>query len=241
MDPINSGPVAVLFALPQEKGPFLRRHPSLAAGCLVACSGAGAAAARHAAEQLLQKKPRLLIVCGFAGAMGSLEPGQLIAAHTVVSASSRCRYTAPAQRVRQIECAASRLPQITLQTGTLATAERVLMNYQEKTALNDLPGMVRADAVDMETAAAAEAAQAQNTDWAALRAITDGLHDAMPLDFNSLADSNGQTPLAKVALAALRTPSAMPGLLTLGRRSALAARNLADCLSVFLEEEMRPV
>ena len=56
----------------------------------------------------------------------------------------------------------------------------------------------------------------------------------MPLDFNAFADSDGNVDKKRVILTTLTHPWKIPGLIRLGARSSLAAKNLAAFLEAYL-------
>ena len=57
----------------------------------------------------------------------------------------------------------------------------------------------------------------------------------MPLDFNALADANGNVDKKRVIAATLTHPWKIPALIRLGARSSLAAKNLAAFLDAYLQ------
>jgi hypothetical protein len=71
---------------------------------------------------------------------------------------------------------------------------------------------------------------------AALRAITDGFDEPLPLDFNRCIDSNGQFHHARLILLLARRPLAVGGLVRLGRHSARAGQALASFLALCLPD-----
>jgi hypothetical protein len=83
----------------------------------------------------------------------------------------------------------------------------------------------------MESAGVAEVAARRGLPFAAIRAISDGFDEDLPLDFTRCANRDGQIRSAAVVLELLRHPSALPGLLRLGRNSRVAAERLAAFLA----------
>lgn len=123
---------------------------------------------------------------------------------------------------------------VPVRRGTLLTIDRILTHSDAKRAL---ALRTQAIAVDMETAGAVQAAEAVGVPWLAVRAITDGVADDMPFDFNALADADGNVDPRRVIRAALCRPWKIPALLRLGTNSWRAARNLA----VFVEALLRQI
>lgn len=116
--------------------------------------------------------------------------------------------------------------------GRLITVDSILYSPEEKRSARQATG---ADAADMETAAAARAAEASRVPWLAVRAITDGPEDSLPLDFSACCDPLGNVQLAGLLPPLLRKPWALPTLVRLGIRSGRAARALGAFLAAFLE------
>lgn len=189
--------------------------------------------ASEAADKALHEhKPCFLIICGFAGALtASAAPGALVIARTVIDvASPNIEYRPDSALLAAAE--SLRLNSIPIFTGGQATGNRVLIHASEKHALAARTG---ATAVDMETAGAVRAAEAVGIPWLAVRAITDSAQEDMPLDFNTLVDTDGSMDITRIMLAAITHPWKLPGLIQLGKNSSLAASNLATFLAAFLK------
>lgn len=231
---------AILFALPEESAPFLHRIRPEAHSLAVGVSGMGTRKAAQEARRLLEASGAArLIICGFAGGLRGEAPGTLVVARRVAD------YTAPDLPPRELS-ADARLCQtaeqvqkttgwrtggIAVQTGLLVTVPQVLASAAEKRQLAE---ETNALAVDMETVGAARVAQEWGIPWLAIRAITDGVNDTLPFDFDALTDAHGNPDRNKIILATLLQPWKIPALLRLGQRSTLAAGNLAHFLEAFL-------
>lgn len=212
-----------------------------------------------AAEQMDLSELRCLIICGFGGGLRSdILPGSLVVADSVLDTTvdilTPCVWAARIQMSdssvigreeysrrlgavppRQGDGFSSyREPRYryTVHRGPLATGDRVLIRKTEKAALAERTG---ACAVDMETAGAVRVAEQHGVPWLAIRAITDGADDEMPLDFNALSTPDGDPDRGRVLRATLTHPWKIPALIRLGTRSSLAARNLA----LYLEDLTR--
>ena len=86
--------------------------------------------------------------------------------------------------------------------------------------------ITHAHAIDLESAAIAEAAQAHNIPFAILRAICDPAHrNLAPAALHAL-NSGGEINLLRVLGALLRAPGQLPALISLARDAALARRAL---------------
>ena len=225
--------VCVLFALPEEAAPFLRRLafvPALRQRCTVAVSGIGAAKAARATTQLLAEgHVQRLIICGFGGGLTEeIVPGSLIVAERVLDATQANAMAAavytPSRRMRERAAGPG---------GDLVTVGKVLTTPDEKRALY---ARTQAQMVDMETAGAAGAAEQAGLPWLAIRVATDSVEAALPLDFNALADAEGNIDRSRVIKATLAQPWKIPALIRLGKNSALAAKNLAHFLETYLQQ-----
>lgn len=229
--------IGVLFALPEESAPFKHEVDRLAARrkrtepaalsnrCRIACSGAGAVKARRHAESLLAAGDlRCLVICGYAGGLtDSLASGDLFVADRVLDASGSCCRPHP-----DLVAAAMSVPHRDVCRGALFTECRVVEGPGEKRSLAARTG---ACAVDMETAGAADAANAHGIPWLAVRAISDGVNDWLPFDFNTLVGTDGEVDRGRVVRATLAHPWKIPAVVRLGVRSSRAARILARFLA----------
>jgi hypothetical protein len=109
---------------------------------------------------------------------------------------------------------------------------RVLAHAEEKAACKSQTNAV---AVDMETWGAAQAAERAGARWVAIRAVTDGANDTLPLDFNAFADAQANPDRGRIMRHILLRPWKIPALIRLGARSSHAARRLASFLEAFLK------
>lgn len=245
--------IALLFALSREMAPAVRRlraRPAgeapagglraAAAACgpheiLLAASGMGARRAAHAAAALLDGwAPDLLVIAGIGAALSpELRAGEVLAAQAVVSGDERLLPScAPAPG--HIPC----------QQGLVLSLDRVLVTPAEKraalVALRSRDPEPLPTVAEMETASAARAARARGIPWAALRAVSDTAHEPLPLDFNHFRKADGNLCAGRLAVALLRRPAALPGLLRLGRNADAAAEALANALAAWLPVALPP-
>jgi len=231
---VSSRHIAVLFALSEEAAPFLRLPVPEGMKLSVEVSGMGTANSATAACKLLADNPDCLIICGFGGGLGYQQAGDLMVVHRVLDCTEDVAAPAVLCPDALLLKAANRIPWRLL-CGTLATTSRVLITRQEKEALY---AQTEANAVDMETAGAAQVAQKAGVPWIAARALTDGAFDDLPFDFNQFV-VNGQTDRNAIIRATLRNPLKIPALIRLGMRSSHAAQLLAVFLSAYLPAVIR--
>jgi adenosylhomocysteine nucleosidase len=245
--------IIMLAALPQEVRPFLRRlHARRRRGLpwpawefalgrvrgLLALSGMGAGPAGEAAAQLLaQFRPHLLISLGFGGALNpELQPGDL------VLGAAFGRYEPRTQALEYLTPAPA--PPLALPglldrlaaagwrafLGTFITTPWIIHKGGQGAALLHLPVPV----LDLESAAAAEAAWDAALPFLGLRAITDGFDEELP-DFLVPAEgAPGPVGLLEALGWLAADPRRLKDLLHLRRRSRLAAARLAAGLMVLL-------
>lgn len=232
LDTASSTDVSILFALPEEAAPFLKHNTDLPSFSI---SGMGPANSAHAAKQLLESAPgKSLLICGFAGSLSpALVPGSFIVAQRVCStAPGAISYANNDSKLMSRAVSAFRAARQEWEAMPLVSADHVVITAAEK---QQLASQTMAGAVDMETAAAVAVADKQGVPWLAVRVITDGVDDTLPLDFNTFVGPDGNLSQGRVALAALTHPWKIPALIRLGSRSSLAANNLAAFLKAFLE------
>lgn len=223
--------ICVLFALPEEAAPFLRRLavvPALRDRCEVRVSGVGTVKAARETAKLTAEGPIAgLIVCGFGGGLTEqITPGSLIVAERVLHVTGDS-----AEAPRAYRPDSGMLERAQGPCGDLVTMGRVLTTPHEKRALYT---RTKAQMVDMETAGAVAAAEQAGIPWMAVRVATDSVDEPLPFDFNALADAEGNVDRGRVVVAALTHPWKIPALIRLGSRSALAAKNLTRFLETYL-------
>lgn len=261
------GGTCILFALPEERKPFLaglrlagatllpETRKSLetsetlpgfrprilefeGAKVITGVSGVGMLKAAKMAKTLIESGGiNAFILCGFAGALSpELQPGDLLLADSVASASTPYNRYFPdevlydaAESLVTDESGSSL--KMRTRSGDLVTSNSVLTSPGEKRALFELTGGF---AVDMETMGAVRVAQEHGIPWLAIRAITDAADAGLPLDFNAHMNSKGDISYAKVIKSVLMRPAKIPALIQLGKRSSLAAKNLASFLAALL-------
>ena len=176
---------------------------------VLVCGGIGAEAARRAAEAVIMLyHPTLVQSVGFAGALdAALQVGDIFSPAVVLDARDGSR----------IEIAGGE--------GTLVTFMTVAGTGQ-KQKLGQAYG---AQAVDMEAAAVAAAAQAHGIRFTATKVISDGLHFEMP-ETARFIDSHGAFRTAAFAAHVALRPWLWHRVALLASNSNQAARILSEHL-----------
>ena len=243
---------AFLAALSQEVQPFLRRvRATRLPGAVSAweftrgpqqgvavVSGMGEDAAAHSAAWVFERyQPQGLISLGFGGAVTpELPPG------AVVLGEAYWRYDPDTQTLKELPAPPwpnwgkawverLRAEGLPVFRGSMVTTRGIIHKAGHAAVLHHLPHPV----LDLETSAAALAAQVRKLPFLALRAVTDTAGEEIP-DFLKEAARQGKTPSGAAALAWLATdPRRVADLLQLWGRSRLAAKHLTQALEEVLE------
>lgn len=177
--------------------------------CVLVCGGIGAEAARRAAERIIALySPDQIFSVGFAGALDpNLKVAEVIRPQVVVNASDGSR--------------------VHLEGG-----EGVLVSFGEVASPAQkakLRESFQAQAVDMEAAAVARAAEARGVRFVALKVISDEYDFTFP-SVECFVDSEGRFLEMKFALFALLRPWLWPQVVRVARDSGRASRTLCGAL-----------
>jgi adenosylhomocysteine nucleosidase len=224
---------AVLFALHREAAPFLKsRSLPVAAGpphcatfrsrnkksdLTVLVTGIGFDRARQAIKwAIAELQPELVVAAGYAGALDpSLKVGDIFVASEIIeSADQKWHAVIPAELGDSI-------------CGRLFTARAFIATAAEKRRLFR---SARAMAVDMESAAIAEACQGERIPCAVVRAISDSAETDLSPRLADLLSAGRVSPFRALAAIA-RSPSLAVQFWRLARATRRAAGSLADALN----------
>jgi adenosylhomocysteine nucleosidase len=223
------GRIAIVAAMEREVAPLIRdwkvrdiehsgrRYRLFENGdAVLICGGIGAEAARRATETVIQEaSPARVMSVGFAGALDSMiRIADVVAPRVVVNAADGVRTEAESGE------------------GTLVSYGAVADRAQKQRLAKAYAAM----AVDMEAAAVARGAQAHGVDFAALKAISDGVDFAMP-PTEQFVSSGGQFRSARFALYVALRPWLWGRTIALARNSARASRALSAALVRYLNNE----
>ena len=217
----ESGPVLLLVALDRELRSVARalglvRRGDRARGqsggneVVGLALGVGGGARRAVVDE----QPRLVVSCGFSGALDpALAPGDLVLATAVRDETGDELAAPPLIRQR----AAETLGGLRYFEGELVCTTAVAATEVEKLALAR-PGAL---AVDMESYPVARAAAAAGIPWLAIRAIVDPLRSSLPA-FTRDPAGGYVGPAMKYALSGPRAAADLVRLATRARAAAAA-------------------
>jgi adenosylhomocysteine nucleosidase len=182
---------------------------------VLVCGGIGAAAARRAAEAVIAiYAPKVIYSVGFAGALDpGLKVGSIVRPRRVVNAGDGSSINL------------DRGEGVLVSFGSVASPE-------QKASLRDSFG---AQAVDMEAAAVARAAEVRGVEFAVVKVISDEFDFRFP-STERFVDSNGQFLEGRFAWFAALRPWLWPQVARLAGNSNRASRVLSDWLRKMIAE-----
>jgi adenosylhomocysteine nucleosidase len=185
-------------------------------GAVVVCGGMGREAATEATRAVIERyRPQMVISVGFAGAMvPELQVASILDPAKVIAASTGTAFGTGGAG-----------------SGVLVTAAAVA-GPEEKRRLAE---RFSAQAVDMEAAAVAKAAQAAGVRFRALKAISDELDHFVPPTEGFLSAS-GEFKTLRFAIHVALRPWLWASALKFGRNCTLAAEALAKTLAGLVRE-----
>jgi adenosylhomocysteine nucleosidase len=237
--------IAICSAFPQELRYIIRNfgatrspqkdpYPIFHATCpphelLIVQTGMGIHNAEAALNFTLKTfSPDTVLFVGFGGALySSARAGDLVWASTVMDLSGG---TLTAMEIPDPSGLAEKLSgKIRLDKGTVVTLPR-RMEKKEIAAM--LPADLPFAVCDMETYPAAKFSGEKGIPFFALRAVTDTLEEEIPTELFTVTDASGKYELSRALGIILSQPHLIPAAITLGRNSAIAARQLYACVKL---------
>jgi adenosylhomocysteine nucleosidase len=241
-------PVAIVAALAEELAPLLARlsrAKKISAGgrrftrgilgghpVVVAVTGEGRTRAGHGARSLLSHvSVRGLLGIGVAGALSrDLSEGDILVARGVFDRSRGFPAPDPSWADRALTAWPG------TREGSLVTVDEVLFDAARKGEV--LAGLDAPEpaAVDLESAAWAQAAADAGVPYAVVRTIFDGSEESLPAFLAKCLGKEGRVSRARVIAHAATHPRAAVSLLALRRRMGAASLRLADFAERFLGE-----
>jgi adenosylhomocysteine nucleosidase len=206
--------------LSQQRLDFEATH-ALPGGHWIGVSGAGPERAHRAARKLLDQNVDALISWGCAGALKEdLQPGHLVIPECILSANHEPLVPDRSWHQAFLDTIPTHL---THHTGTLLESRSVIKTADEKSRLQSATGAL---AIDMESAAIARLAKAENIPFLVIRSIADDALMNVPEAINQSLNPRGDVRMGALLLGLLRRPQDLPGLIQLGRSFALALTTL---------------
>jgi adenosylhomocysteine nucleosidase len=198
----------------------------------VILTGAGPKQAHLEAAKILGSDPDSINLCVSSGLAGALKPeyrvGQILAARSIrneaelTDPSSNPQASSAPLLAFAAECGATVVEQF-------YSAERVVGRAEEKRHLGE-----HSDAVEMESFEILLEAAAYGVPAIAIRAISDGVDDDLPLDMNRIFTDEGQVSIPRVLGQVALHPTSVPDLVRLGQNSKVAAESLAKFLNKYI-------
>lgn len=197
-------------------------------------TGIGSARARSITLQILESESwDVVISTGFAGALNSSPIGSLVVGHEVLLGQSSEWPDSDPQRIAchpewvNTSLNIKLMGPYPLQVGRFVTMDQVLTCAFQKHMLGKRTGAV---AVDMESGAIGQVAQQHGLPFLIVRAISDGVNEDLPVDFNVFLKPFGWVGGARYILT---TPQCWKGIFRLYRNSKQAALQLSRFFEKF--------
>lgn len=204
-------PITFVFFALEEEASFFQRVVADRPDVIVLLTGIGKKNAETVSrERILKCSPKLVLTCGFAGALNEeLNLGDVI-------------FTT------EDEILCNKLMAIGVKPAKFCCSERIATTVREKAGLRQKSG---ADAVEMESDAIQSICRERGIPCATVRVISDTAGEDLPLDFNQLSKPDMNLDYGKLAWAIAKSPGKIVGLLRLQKRCRFAAENLAEILA----------
>ena len=200
-------------------------------------TGIGPDKARSVTRQILGNGSwDVVISTGFAGALNSFPIGSLVIGHEVLlwPSADLLSDSEPQRIVCHPDWVNSSLNiplmgPYSLQSGRFVTMDRVLTHASQKHSLGKRTGAV---AVDMESGAIGLVAQQHGLPFLIVRAISDGVNEDLPVDFNGFLKPFGWVGGVRQVLS---TPRCWKGFLRLYQNSKQAGLQLSSFFKTFFD------
>ena len=191
----------------------------------VLVTGIGAEHASRSVREAFASEYHACVSTGLAGGLKNIHPtGRVLVARTVRSGVGDEFFATDSRMRRLAAICGARV------VDAFYCSERILITAREKAALALL-----ADVVEMESYAVLEEARKWRIPAVAVRAISDGAGEDLPLDFNQTLSRTGGISLPLLLGQLARQPKKLSSLIRLGRESRRAATKLAAFLDSYLE------
>ena len=201
--------VLICFAVKEEAAPFLKTAVSKRVHVLI--TGMGEKNAARAFGKFLENfQPKMVLSCGFAGA---LDPALRVGL-VIFSQDDDFPFY-------------SQVMSSGAQPANFLCAKRVATSAGEKAELRLQTGR---DAVEMESGVIRRICQERGISSATVRVISDAADEDLPLDFNRLMTAESELRFVKLLGTLLLKPWKIPALIALQKKTRSAAENLSRTL-----------
>jgi len=230
----GSPPTAVLgivVALQREaksltkKSIPLRTPVKIAEQVILVVSGMGSEQACAAAQQLVQQGATALLSWGTAAALDpDLRSGTLLIPDSIIDSDGHSYPTDIQWKARLVTELSNSLH---LANGSLITSFRIITTPQDK---HQLFKRHHCQALDMESAALAAAAQTANLPFMAIRAIVDTADMVLPNSVINALDKDGKPDMVKLISSLLFQPQDWRALIHLSRSFNSAEKSLSSTI-----------
>jgi adenosylhomocysteine nucleosidase len=196
------------------------------AGVRAVLTGVGPERAKSVAAGALQWGPNVCISSGVAGSLrAEYRVGEVFVAREVMELESGRTIGMDRELVEAAERRGVRLAE------RLLSSANMVVTAEGKSRLGRM-----AEAVEMESFAVLTEAAERKIPVVAIRAISDGVDQDLPMDFSGVLDDQGKVKASKVARSLARAPHKLPALLRLGRDTKFAATKLAEFLDGYIAD-----
>jgi adenosylhomocysteine nucleosidase len=207
-------PILVSFAVKEEAEPFQEFAKSNGQIGVVLTGIGRKNAEKSLTGYLSANTPKLVLSCGFAGALNpDLKVGDVLFDEDPEAGFAEILRESGASPAK------------------LHCASRVAVTAAEKAQLRR---ETAADAVEMESGIIRRICHERKIPSATIRVISDAAHEDLPLDFNALMTPDQAISFPRLAAALLKSPGKVPQLLELQRNTRFAAQKLAEVLGQLL-------
>lgn len=172
----------------------------------------------------------ICISSGLAGALQEgLAPGDIIAPQSLIAEAAQADVASDQLEVDP-ELRRQALDAGAISGDCLFTTDRVFIKASQKQTCSS-----RAQSVDMESFDIVKEATAWGARAVVVRAISDTVHEDLPINFNRTLSKRNQISIIKVLGELIKNPFVLPALLRFGKQSRLAAQTLANFLDRYVQ------
>ncbi len=193
---------------------------------VLAVSGIGEERAYKTAKKILGRFPnaRAYVSVGLSASLAhELSPGDVVGAAEIITVASP-------DNIHPCDPGLiSAVSKLRCRIGKFVTASKTVITSSEKKEIAKASGAI---ALDMESGGAARGCIEAGVPFISIRAISDGLDEDLPVDFDLLM-REGKMRWGRFIVYFMTHPAKIPPLMRLGRNSRLARERLGDAINLF--------